>query len=85
MKIPITFLKKGQELNLVATTRIGKGSEHARFSPGLMFYRNIVDIKIDKDCPKDVVDVCPQKILKSEKRPTLQMFIWIIIIFNVRV
>ena len=36
-KIPITSLKKGQKLEITATTRMGKGSEHARFSPGLMF------------------------------------------------
>ncbi len=65
-KIPITSLKKGQELEIVATAKVGKGIEHARFSPGLMFYRNIIELKIDKDCSKEVVDVCPQKILKTE-------------------
>jgi DNA-directed RNA polymerase subunit D len=65
-KIPITSLKKGQELEIIATTKVGKGEEHAKFSPGLMFYRNIVEIKIDKDCPKEVVSTCPQKILKAE-------------------
>lgn len=64
-KIPITSLKKGQELEIVATAKIGRRSEHSKFSPGLMFYRNVVDIKIDKDCPQEVVDACPQKILKS--------------------
>ena len=65
-KIPLTFLNKGQELEIVAKTKFGRGSEHAKFSPGLMFYRNIFDIKIDKDCPQGVVDVCPKKILKFE-------------------
>ena len=64
--IPITSLKKGQELELVATAKVGKGEEHAKFSPGIMFYRNIVNIKIDKDCPQEVVNTCPQKILKSQ-------------------
>ena len=67
-KIPITSLKKGQKLDATATTRMGKGSEHARFSPGLMFYRNVVDLKIDKDCPQEVVSVCPKKILKLENQ-----------------
>ena len=31
-----------------------------------MFYRNIFSIKVDKDCPKDIVNSCPQKILVSE-------------------
>jgi len=65
-KIPITFLNKGQELEIVAKVKAGKGEEHSKFSPGLMFYRNVFDVKIDKDCPKEVVDACPQKILKME-------------------
>jgi DNA-directed RNA polymerase subunit D len=62
-KIPITVLKKGQELEILATARVGKGSKHSKFSPGFMFYRDAVKVKIDKDCPKDVVNVCPRKIL----------------------
>jgi DNA-directed RNA polymerase subunit D len=65
-KIPITLLKKGQELEILATARLGKGSNHAKFSPGLMFYKNVPKIKIDKDCPKEVVGVCPLNILKNE-------------------
>lgn len=65
-KIPITLLKKAQELEIVATARVGKGSKHVKFSPGLMFYRNGVKLKIDKDCPKEVVNVCPAKILKMD-------------------
>jgi DNA-directed RNA polymerase subunit D len=62
-KIPLTILKKDQELEILATARMGKGSKHSKFSPGLMFYRNSVKVKIDKDCPKEVVDSCPVKIL----------------------
>lgn len=65
-KIPITLLKKGQELEILGTARVGKGSRHVKFSPGLMFYRNGVKLKIDKDCPKEVVNVCPAKILKMD-------------------
>lgn len=64
--IPITYLDKGNELKIIATTKTGRGEEHSKFSPGVMFYRNIFDIEISKDCPKDVIDACPQKILKSE-------------------
>jgi DNA-directed RNA polymerase subunit D len=65
-KIPITILKKGQEFEVLATAKVGKGSEHVKFSPGLMFYRNAVKIKLDKDCPKEIVNACPQGILRIE-------------------
>ena len=60
--MPITTLNKGQELNIVAMVKAGKGVEHAKFSPGLMFYRNVVDVKLEKDCPKEVVEMCPKKV-----------------------
>lgn len=65
-KIPITLLKKGQELEILATARLGKGSKHAKFSPGLMFYRNALKVKIDKDCPKEVAEICPLNVLKND-------------------
>jgi len=65
-KIPVTVLKKGQELEILATARVGKGSKHSKFSPGLMFYRNLIKIKVDKDCPKEVINVCPQKVFDLE-------------------
>ncbi len=63
-KIPITLLDKGQELELVATVKTGKGNEHSKFSPGLIFYRNVFDIKVDKNCSKEVIEKCPKNILK---------------------
>lgn len=56
-KIPITLLKKGQELEILATARLGKGNKHAKFSPGLMFYRNAVKVKLDKDTPKEIANI----------------------------
>jgi len=64
--IPITILKKGQELEIVATTKLGTGNEHAKFSPGIMFYRDVMEIKFDKECPKEIVNSCPKNILKVE-------------------
>ena len=58
-KIPITILKKGQELEILATARVGKGSRHSKFSPGLMFYRNLIKVKVDRDCPKEIINSCP--------------------------
>ena len=63
-KVPITLLNKGQELELVANVKAGKGSEHSKFSPGLIFYRNVFEIKVDKNCSKEVIEKCPKNILK---------------------
>src|SRR3972149_3382624 len=52
--IPITPLAEGQELEFVATLKAGTGSEHAKFSPGLMFYRNVSEITLDKDLYDEV-------------------------------
>lgn len=38
-EMPITVLKKGQEVELVATARIGTGIEHVKHTPGLLHYR----------------------------------------------
>jgi len=65
-KIPITFLKEKEEMEITAIAKLGKGVNHSKFSPGLMFYQNVVEIKIDKDCPEEVIGVCPKNILKLE-------------------
>lgn len=68
-KIPITSLNKNQELVLTATAKLGRGVDHAKFSPGMIYYRNFAEIKIPKNCPKEVAAFCPKKILriKDEK------------------
>jgi DNA-directed RNA polymerase subunit D len=62
--MPITILKENQEIEIVATAKTGKGEQHSKFSPGIIFYRNTYNIKVDKDCPVEIASVCPQKILK---------------------
>ncbi len=37
--------------------RAGKGSEHSKFSPGLMFYRNVVEIILDKEFYEEIKKV----------------------------
>lgn len=61
-EVPITFLNKGQEMDIEATVKMGTGSEHSKFSPGIIFYRNVFDVKIEKDCPKEVANICPKKV-----------------------
>jgi len=55
--IPITFLNKNQELNIKATARLGKGFEHSKFSPGLMFYRDVSEIILNKNIFEEVKKV----------------------------
>lgn len=57
--IPLTFLTSNRELKLNALVKLGTGSEHSKFSPGLMFYRNALEITTDKKFYKDLKDICP--------------------------
>ena len=67
--IPIVFLSKDQELELVARGKLGKGIEHTKFSPGLVYYRNLAKIELGKNCEgcKKCVEACPQKVLSLNK------------------
>lgn len=67
-KIPITLLKKGQELEAVAIVKSGKGSEHSKFSPGIMFYRNVIEVKLKEDCPKEILEECPKELLEVKNK-----------------
>ncbi len=65
-KIPITLLNKGQEFELITHARAGRGVEHAKFSPGFMFYRNFASAKIEKDCPQEILESCKKNSVKTE-------------------
>ena len=64
-KIPITLLDKDQELEIKATLKSGKGFEHAKFSPGLMFFRNILELKMDKKFKEKIKKICPNANIKE--------------------
>jgi len=51
-KIPITLLEKDKKLELVATATLGKGIEHAKYLPGICFYRHLVDVKSNPEIEK---------------------------------
>jgi len=57
--IPITLLNKGQELEILAKVKLGRGDGHSKYSPGLIFYRNIVEITMDKEFFNEVKKICP--------------------------
>lgn len=66
-KIPITVLNKGQEIELKAIVRKGLGKDHAKFSPGMIIYRNVMAVKVDKDSPKDIVEICPKDVFEDKE------------------
>lgn len=65
-KIPITLINKGQEFEINAKVRAGIGVEHAKFSPGFIFYRNSADAKIEKDCPAEILESCKKSSIRTE-------------------
>ncbi len=66
-KTPIVKLLKGQEIELVATAELGKGKDHIKWAPCMVWYKykpiiNITQANI-KD-PEAVVKVCPKGVLE---------------------
>lgn len=58
---PIVLLGEGQELELVARARAGKGIDHAKFMPGLAYYKHLPKIKISGEGEKqtELVELYP--------------------------
>jgi DNA-directed RNA polymerase subunit D len=50
--MPIVYLEKDQELELIARARTGIGLNHAKFSPGIIFYKHMPKIKISEQGEK---------------------------------
>jgi DNA-directed RNA polymerase subunit D len=44
--MPIVILSEGQEIEIVARAKVGFGINHAKFSPGILFYKHLAKIKI---------------------------------------
>ncbi|HDL75052.1 MAG TPA: DNA-directed RNA polymerase subunit D [bacterium] len=65
-KIPITILTKNQELELIANIKAGKGEEHAKFYPGLIFYRGVAEITMDKEFRGEIQKLCPDNEVKEK-------------------
>jgi len=48
-KTPIVKLIEGQELEFVATAILGRGKEHAKWSPGHVYYMNEAEITVNNN------------------------------------
>jgi len=64
-EIPITYLNENQELQIVSTVKPGKGADHSKFSPGLLFYRRVTEISMDDDLFEEVKKACPEHDVKK--------------------
>ncbi len=64
-KIPITLLGEGHKLELVATATLGKGLQHAKYTPGLCYYRHLLEIKSDAEIDKIIHK--SKGLIKAEK------------------
>jgi len=70
-KTPIVELFNNQKMKLEAIAILGKGIDHAKFSPGLFFYKNKPIVEISKECDNCgiCIDACPKNIfvMKNKK------------------
>ena len=65
-KIPLTILGDDGKLELVATAKLGKGLDHAKYIPGLCYYRHILEIT---SSPKiDSIIKASKGLIKAEKK-----------------
>ncbi|MBI3334238.1 DNA-directed RNA polymerase subunit D [Candidatus Pacearchaeota archaeon] len=64
-KIPLTILGKDHKLELVATAVLGLGINHAKYTPGLAYYRHLYAVKSSADIDKIVQG--SKSVFKPEK------------------
>ncbi|MDH3353193.1 MAG: DNA-directed RNA polymerase subunit D [Nanoarchaeota archaeon] len=59
---PLVLLGDGQEIELVARAKAGRGIDHAKFMPGMAFYKHLPKIKISGDGEKqtELAEVYPK-------------------------
>jgi DNA-directed RNA polymerase subunit D len=65
-KIPLTLLNEGQEVELSASVKVGTGQEHAKFSPGIMNYREVSEVYADKEVAEKLKNTYPNIEIKQK-------------------
>jgi DNA-directed RNA polymerase subunit D len=59
---PIVLLGESQQLEIVARARAGKGISHAKFMPGIFYYKHLANIKLNDEGEKqtELVELYPE-------------------------
>ena len=73
-KLPIILLDKDQEIEIIGNAKLGKGIEHLKYSPGLVYYKHNLDndildyIHIDEEgeCNYDEDEMRNKKLSEEE-------------------
>jgi len=65
-KMPLLLLHEGQELDIEMTTKLGIAEEHAKFSPGLIFYREMYEITLNKKFADSIKRIFPNNKIKEK-------------------
>lgn len=72
-KMPILLLHEGQEVDIEMTTKLGIGEEHAKFSPGLIFYRELYEITLSKKFAEQIKKTFPNNKIKEKGEKIIVM------------
>ena len=67
-EMPLDLLQKEQEIEIIAEAKLGKGINHVKFSPGLMWFREFPNIELPKNLEsvKDCMKMCPRDVYTTE-------------------
>ena len=76
--IPIVELIKKQKLELEATAILGKGKQHMKFSPGLVYYRGYPELIVNKESNLKKISEELKEVLvvKNDKIEIKDMLSW---------
>jgi len=64
--IPLLLLHDNQEVDIEMTTKLGVGEDHAKFSPGLIFYREQYEITLNKKFADSIKKIFPDNKIKEK-------------------
>lgn len=64
-KMPLTLLQQNQDIDLKAYLRLGKGREHSKFVPGLVFFREEREITLPKEHKETIQKQFPESEIKE--------------------